>query len=543
MKLKELYAEGVRSLTSTTLAFGEKTALVGRNGAGKSSVAEAVVWCLYGTDGSGVKNQDGRLVRRGAKALSVVTQWEKDDGSALIVERTRKGKAKAFLLINGESAEEHEIEGLFGPVTVFLSQFRAGYFSSLEPKEARAAIATVLPELEKGVVLAGIEPDKRLLLEKVQLGGGIATVDVAMQKTRSLRKETEDELRRLEGQLIAAGSEESALGQEEVTEPEPFTQEDEAALVAAKKAVEAKRDASIRWDARVKTLREELERAKVAYREAKAGLPSDASALTCPACVQPLPPQRAAEVVQKAKQKVEAVSSHGKALREELEGLLAAPVEPVDPSLIAKVAALEGRKTHFLAQKAAYDAVMAVRNRQTATKGKVEEDMRRTKDVLALLDAEIDALAAYRVAYAKEQAKAIQQHLSHAELVLFRVAPETGEVLPDFGITWKGRPYRTLSTSERVRCDVEMARAMALAKGETMPVFIDDAELVQGVLAESFSGQVIIALVGSGELRAVDATQHIAVRRPLVRASKMRIGPLPEEMAQENPRKSVRKGA
>ena len=80
------------------------------------------------------------------------------------------------------------------------------------------------------------------------------------------------------------------------------------------------------------------------------------------------------------------------------------------------------------------------------------------------------------------------------------VNKETGEVRETFRIEWKGRPYRLLSYSEKIRCDIEIGRALAQAKGEAMPVYVDNAESVQRLMDETFSGQVITAYVADGPL-------------------------------------------
>jgi DNA repair exonuclease SbcCD ATPase subunit len=75
VKLRSLTLAGFRSYGEpTTITFPDGlSAIVGANGAGKSSILEAVMWCLYGARS---KLDNGDLLRTGSEQMSVTVEFE-----------------------------------------------------------------------------------------------------------------------------------------------------------------------------------------------------------------------------------------------------------------------------------------------------------------------------------------------------------------------------------------------------------------------------------------------------------------------------------
>jgi DNA repair exonuclease SbcCD ATPase subunit len=76
------------------------------NGSGKSSVAEALLWCLYDKTSRGIKADE--VIHRGAKKASVAVEFTVD-GKQIVVSRDRtKGKPIARIVANGDDITPHD---------------------------------------------------------------------------------------------------------------------------------------------------------------------------------------------------------------------------------------------------------------------------------------------------------------------------------------------------------------------------------------------------------------------------------------------------
>ncbi|MCL6633344.1 MAG: AAA family ATPase [Alicyclobacillus herbarius] len=490
MRIKTITLENFRCYEKQTFEFGPVTTIHGHNGAGKSTLAEAVVWCLYGTNILGKSKQDESLMRLGAKDMSVAVTLVDAAGKEIVLARTRAGKKASVLTVNGRRPKPGEIEGMFGTVSEFLSVFLPGYFSSLEPKDAKAILAKCVPDVPKEEVLARMSSESAELLAHDQFAMGIDSIEVATKKVRNEIHELEQELIRAEGEMRAYTS---VLEQ---GPPKPFKP-----LVSAedRQRYEMAKRASIKFEAqvevresRLKELKVEHTRLQQKYREIKSNPPKVDT--HCPACGQRLPGDKVQAVREKAmreyKERLAEVIQQGKQVRAELDRLEALPDRPkLEASIQALIERVETAIDEERQKQAEY--AVALKSYQTAKeklqelRTMIEQDRRN----LESLQSKLKALQEFRFEYIRAQHEKLNGLFKNVRIHLMDVNKETGEIRESFRIEWKGRPYRLLSFSEKVRCDIEIGRVLSFARGEEMPVF-----------GETFSGQVIAAFVADTQL-------------------------------------------
>lgn len=91
---------------------------------------------------------------------------------------------------------------------------------------------------------------------------------------------------------------------------------------------------------------------------------------------------------------------------------------------------------------------------------------------------------------------------------LYEVAKTTSEVKDVFKFTYEGRPYVSISNSERIRAGLEVSELLKSLTGRNYPVFIDNAESVPVIDNVRPSGQIFVAQVVKGaklDVRVLDA--------------------------------------
>ncbi len=161
--------------------------IVGKNGAGKSSLLEAIGWCIWGQTPRGT-NKD--IIRTGATEARVELEFELDEKLYKIsrtAERTKDSakqsvdffcwddSSKRFRPLNGNGVRETEAKiareiGISYDTfinSVFLLQGRSNEFTVLKPTERKRVLAEIL-QLERYSELSERAKDKTRALEKEQ---------------------------------------------------------------------------------------------------------------------------------------------------------------------------------------------------------------------------------------------------------------------------------------------------------------------------------------------------------------------------------------
>jgi len=134
-------APGLRSITGRN----EVDAELGSNGAGKSSIFDALEWCLHGVTPR--KGRASRIVSQGHKRVRVKAEL-RDDDLDIVVERTAPPER---LTINGEPVSQADLDAILGGRDRFLNSVVFGqtvpmFLDRSEP-ERRAVLDDVLPDL------------------------------------------------------------------------------------------------------------------------------------------------------------------------------------------------------------------------------------------------------------------------------------------------------------------------------------------------------------------------------------------------------------
>lgn len=112
MFFKKITLTNFMGIPTRTIELSRNTSIFGRNGSGKTSMKEAIIYALTGSI-YGTPQIDG-AIHNGTDYLSVVLELE-HDGKTYILERRRPLDSKSYSAIkmNGAEVKQEEITALF----------------------------------------------------------------------------------------------------------------------------------------------------------------------------------------------------------------------------------------------------------------------------------------------------------------------------------------------------------------------------------------------------------------------------------------------
>ncbi|WP_243835224.1 chromosome segregation protein SMC, partial [Alicyclobacillus sacchari] len=338
--------------------------------------------------------------------------------------------------MNGKRAQLGQIEGWFGTVQEFLSVFVPGYFSSLEPKEAKTVLSRCVPDLPKEDVLSRMNPESAARLQNDQFVMGIDSVEFATQKVRQELKDTEEDRLRLEGQCQAY---QSVLRR---GEPEPYvssiTGEERARYEAAKRELMELESSQGHRKERLRDLYARRESLGRTYRALRDSLPQ--ADTHCHTCGQPLPQDQAARILKEIEHKRKAsiakmkgMLEEGNAVKAEIAKLESMPDNDTPHSeLVEFVQNMETRLKDEHYREVAYAAQLRAYEQAKEHFTQAQEDLQATEEHLEDLKQKLQALQEFRFEYLRAQHEKLNGLFRHVAIHLMDVNKETGEVRETF---------------------------------------------------------------------------------------------------------------
>jgi DNA repair exonuclease SbcCD ATPase subunit len=480
MRIVRLECRNFKCFEGRAFELTDDAVIHAENGHGKTSIAEAVAFALFGTNITGSPVGIDDYIRKGAKDLEVVLTVEIGDETHEIV-RT-KGKSSAVYL-NGRKSDSAAVAGLIGDKAEFLSVFTPGYFAALSKSDQREMVMGLVQLPAKAEVLARLSDSEQKLLENEPLRDPEAWAKTLREEIKTSQKEQD----RARGQIELLEPRVAA----ELPSPVQWDGSELAELLAAR---DSKRTVTADQVREVKEQIGELRRQYTFHQSKLQPLPDAPYRVgdECPTCSVPLTQEslnsalhtHAGLVAQiehandTHKRAMADIESLGKKFASELDQLAEASLQEGDAILDARIGELEARRFEVERHNAEAQAVSR----------RIEEDRAALSDAQKWLDdcveeevvlkGKLAALTQYRAQMAELQVAQLKQHLDKVAIQLFDVVKSTGEIKPTFDLLYEGREYRTLSYSERIRANLEIATLTNRVREWDWPVFIDNAESI-----------------------------------------------------------------
>ncbi len=538
MQLKQAILDNFRLFEHFEVTFAQQTVIRGKNGKGKSSIKEAVVWCLYGTNVLGKTKADLTLIRDKDESMRVLTAWETKTGESVTVERIKPTQGATTVLVNGSKAKPGQIEGLFfATVNEFLSVFSPGFFSGLEPKDAKGVLAQYVT-LKTQDIVKKLAPEEQKHFENVQLGMGYDSIEVYRKKVADDLREIENEQLRVQGQIQ---NYEETLATEPPVKPEPKAKPEfvEKANALREHLHELELQSRDR-ERNLPAWKREQAQKRNTYKAMRANLIHVGD--TCPTCGQALSAaakETTETLVLKRNQRIQEqltiLEQEGIELTQKIDALEQAEIPT--PEDLKKWQDFVVQVDEVVQQDR---IALSVYETQKQVYDQAKTSLQERKQQLVQLEHEADeqnlclqAIKRFRGLYVSTQQKTLDALFDKVRIILTKVDMKTGEIRDVFAITWNGKPYQNLSHSEKIRCDIEIGRAIAKLRNdpEPMPVFVDDAEGVDDLFSEAFDGQVIAAyryfsdlMVQSHEDAVADLDDEVRQMQALLQTNPLKKG-------------------
>lgn len=177
--------------------FSDFTIIKGGNGLGKSSIGEAISWCITGCDMSGNEKATTKLINDNKPKLTeIILDLELDKEPHTIIRR-KKGSTNDIYLDDKKITQNKLSEMFYQDKNIFLSIFNPYYFNSLTPKEAKLLLSDVLKPVSKSEIFKELGE----YLVKILNDNGFRNPETFLSDTRDNIKEQEKNLDYLAGKM------------------------------------------------------------------------------------------------------------------------------------------------------------------------------------------------------------------------------------------------------------------------------------------------------------------------------------------------------
>ena len=208
IKITGLTLNKFRNHTETThFDFGDISYITGHNGTGKTTMAHAVCFALYGVSYYGEQKID-RLMNENADNVQVQLHFIDQNGVEHTLTRSRRNE-KYSVMMDGYTINQSRIEQLFGDKNTFIAMFNPTYLIENMGNDGRELILRHLKPVSQNQVLDVI-PDHRAHLEDIDLETG--SPEEALKNVRNAIRKVEQQSDVLQGHIESIEAAQKSAG-------------------------------------------------------------------------------------------------------------------------------------------------------------------------------------------------------------------------------------------------------------------------------------------------------------------------------------------
>jgi chromosome segregation ATPase len=490
---KTLALENFKNHKSVTVKFGDVTNIQGRNGAGKSSIGDAISWVLFGTDISGSK-LDPRPIDTEEGTESKVDLLVSIAGKDVLFGRTQKKTTKYFINEVPKKATEFNefLEDQFDK-NLFLSLFNPSHFFTQHWQDQRGQLLQYVSEpLNKEVLAAMSKVDHERLEEPLKKHSLDDLDKLHREKVRSSDKAYERAAERvvtLEEQMAKQsnkGQDVAHFKKEVELLHKKRTEIDEENAKVQKSIIERNR-----LEGQIDNLTSQVANQKALVQ----GIKDESIKELCSTCGQPLDESAIQKVKEARVKRFNKEVAKGQDLVKKVNELKGKLAELSEPGEINRAELNDIEDKLMQLQMAIRDSEQSA-NLESDQKEALEKKVTLRKE-LVTSKAVVDAIKEFKSKRSELMVSKVDDLFTNISVKLYETL-KNGEERATFEIEMDGKPYSKLSTAEKIKAGLELIEVLSRQSEVTAPTFVDNAESILNFTAPA--GQLIVARVKDEEL-------------------------------------------
>lgn len=511
MIIKSIKIKGFKGFKDEFCAnFNDKETIIeGENFQGKTSIGEAICWAFLGTNLWG-NDKTINIINNSCNTAYVNIEFIDNEGIEHTIIRS-KGKEN-IVVLDSKKANLEMLSKFYYSKKVFLSIFNTYYFSSLEPREQRELLKSVLPEINYRDAFNLLSQSEREILVEPRL-----ELNNFIRNARLELKELEKEKSNFEGRLQYANS----IVMSRIEEERKFEQEGlltnlEREYEITLKSIEGdtKKEMKLRIDELDKKIQKHeklIENLRKDYKDNQKiidDMKQDNS--VCPLCGSKLSNDiKLTKIIEKQTEKIDKIIKEGKEIEIEVKNLKAQKSildikcnmfnknekkEAILTEIQEKISRLKLEKEDI--QKINYEIQV---KRKAIEKAKndidvINKGLEEIRSTQIILNNQIYTATSLNNLIIKKQMEMVSEYLDKVRLEFSKIDKVTGEIKDDYKIFYDNKDFNVLSLSEKIRATLEISNLINNVVGLNLPTFIDNSESITHY-NKKFDNQVIFAKV------------------------------------------------
>lgn len=498
------------------------TSISGGNTKGKTNILYAIIWGFLGTNLTGDEKE--WLGNKNSEDCLVELHFTDNSNIPHILVRYKNkyDSSKNFLVLDGKTANQKDIQNYYGDKKLFLSVLNPNYFLYKKPAEQKELLDKYLPKIDINIVYDRLDASEKSLLE-----GCPKNITEFISELNESKRINETKIGNLQGKIEYAQNiiNSTTIEQEKVFEKfeelkfarmELSNLESENLITKRKQEtiVDNLNNQIIDLDSRIQEITTNMKIGKQKYLQLKAEPIS-----YCPTCKQVLNTEGKQITIENMKKELESAFETKQKLDLELmdlksrhatercrlhslEGKENLEKEKHIEELKMQIQNLEHEQleierynSSIISKKHTIESAendISIFSNQIIKLNKLLENIKQTKDVAQKL----------YINYIEEKMKFATKHLKNVSIKYYKVLKDDGVIKEDFIILYNGNDLKTISRSETIATSIELCNMLNNVANTNFPLFIDDSESCADYnFIEDYAkdSQVFIARVEKGK--------------------------------------------
>lgn len=498
------------------------TSIIGGNTKGKTNILYAIIWGFLGTNLTGDEKE--WLGNKNSEDCLVELHFTDNSNMPHILVRYKNkyDNSKNFLVLDGKTANQKDIQLYYGDKKLFLSVLNPNYFLYKKPAEQKELLDKYLPKIDINIVYDRLDANEKALLE-----GCPKNITEFISELNESKRINETKIGNLQGKIEYAQNiiNSTIIEQEKVFEKSEelkFARMELSNLESENLITKRKQETIVNnlnnqildLDSRIQEITTNMKIGKQKYLQLKAEPVS-----YCPTCKQVLNTEGKQITIENMKKELETAfetkqkldlelmdlkSKHAteRCRLHSLEGKGNLEKEKHIEELKMQIQNLEHEQleterynSSIISKKHTIESAendISIFTNQIIELNKLLENIKQTKDVAQKL----------YINYIEEKMKFATKHLKNVSIKYYKVLKDDGVIKEDFIILYNGNDLKTISRSETIATSIELCNMLNKVANTNFPLFIDDSESCADYnFIENYAkdSQVFIARVEKGK--------------------------------------------